>query len=119
MTNENTTTKAPAATLTEGQLFAEFYESDFIQYDTRGKEEHRHSVAALLEPYCYFMDVDFRIVPGREYMSEHLEDVESELLGVLANLRLARKAWADFRSERFIDDDGDVERYTVREGEAA
>lgn len=109
----NTTTQAPAATLDEAELFAEFYESEFVQYDTRGREEYRYSVAALLEPCCDYCEIDFRIVPGDEGMSDHLEEVENELLAALADLRLARKAWGDFKSERLIDEDSEVERFTV------
>ena len=113
MTSEINMTQAPAATLDEAELFAEFYESEFVQYDTRGKEEYRFSVASLLEPASDYCDIDFRIVPGEDEITDHLEEVENELLGALADLQLARKAWDDFKSERFIDDGSAVERYSV------
>lgn len=119
MSIENNTTQALAATLTEGQLFSEFYETEFVQYDTRGKAEYSYSVAGLLEPCPDYCDIDFRIVPGEDGISDHLEEVENELRGALADLQLARKAWEDFKEERLIDEDSAEERYTVAVGKEA
>lgn len=113
MTTENNTTQAPAATLNEAELFAEFYESEFAQYDTRGKEEYRFSVASLLQPCGGYCEIDFCIVPGDEGMSDHLEEAENELLGALSDLQLARRAWEDFKAERMVDEDTSTERFTV------
>ena len=109
----NTTTQAPTATLDEAELFAEFYESEISSFNKRGKELFRHNVADLLSPCGDYCEIDFRVVPGDENMSDHLEEVENELLGALANLRLVRKAWDNLKDERLINEDSAVERFTV------
>jgi hypothetical protein len=66
-----------------------------------------------LEPCPGYCDIDFHIVPGEDGIGDHLEEVENELLGALADLQLARKAWEDFKEERLIDEDSATERFTV------
>ncbi len=104
MQNHNTT-MSDAATLTENELFEEFKNSEIVEYTSRGREQFRVSASDLLEPCCDFIEVDLRleyIDHSSNSLSDHLETVEDELLGLLGNVRLARKAWEELKAERLI-----------------
>lgn len=107
MTNENTTPQAPAATLSEAELFGEFQKTSVRLFDTQGEETLHATIASLLEPCCDYCEIDFRIDDAcwDNDPTTHLEFVENELLGALADLQLARKAWNEFKRKHLSDND--------------
>lgn len=110
MTNENTTTPAPVATLSEAELFAEFQKSSARLFDTQGEETVCATITSLLEPCVDYCDIDFRVDDACLYgdPTTHLEFVENELLGALADLQLARKAWSEFKRKHLSADESDA-----------
>lgn len=103
-----------SSVITEAQLFAEFYETDFIECDTDEEDKYKFSVSDLLQPGMGNCAIDFCIdLSEIEDVTDMFESLENDLLGALANLKLANRAWEDFKNERLIKDSSYECRYTV------
>ena len=106
MNTEHNTPQAPSAMLTEVELFAEFMQSEFVEYDKFGRQRYRHIVAELLraeDGYCYdSIQIDLQMHHADDDPSYHLEMVEGELAGVLADVRLAREAYERLKADRLL-----------------
>lgn len=114
MSIENNTTTAPAATISEKELFEQFYESEYVEYNSRGKERHRFEIETLLQPSCDYCQVDFLIIPSEvDDPDDKLDSIENELWGAISDIRLARRAWDEFKESRLVEGEGDVERYSA------
>ncbi len=122
MTSETTTSQTPAATLTERELFAEFRESSFVEYDRLGRRIYSRNVSDLLEPEgCYdYVEVDLQLRGDDDDPSYTLEMIEADLSDILEGVRLARAAFDKLKGERLImpvepADDNDSEAYRAWE----
>jgi hypothetical protein len=104
MTTQNSTTETQATTLTEKELFAEFTEASFMEYDRLGNRIYQHSVADLLEMDGRFdhINLDINMHNVGDCPSHDLEMVEDALNDALASVKLAREAFEHQKRNRQI-----------------
>lgn len=115
MTNENTTTQAPAATLTEKELFAEFADSTILdagrptpvsQFFTGQGETDRFSDAMLAA---------FEDILSSDKPAAALDAVSITLKGLLHEVNYVAAQFEMLKFGRSIDMDDEPVRYSLPE----